>query len=479
MVFSSPIFLFVFLPFVIIGNFLLKREYRNVFLLLSSLVFYAWGEPILVLMMIFSIFINYMFGLLISKQKEKHITKFFVVIAVSFNILVLVYFKYLNFLLDNLNVILSKINLGAILVDPIILPLGISFLTFHAISYVVDVYRKDVPVLRNPLDLGLYFSLFPHLIAGPIVRYHDIAKEMISRNITLEDFKYGMQRFILGLGKKVLIANSLGSPADKIFAIDTNELTTPVAWLGIICYSLQLYYDFSGYSDMAIGLARMLGFRFLENFNYPYISKSIREFWRRWHISLSNWFRDYLYVPLGGNRRGSFRVYFNLFIVFLATGLWHGSHWNFVIWGLIHGVFMIIERKALGKFLDRSNPLIGHVYTLIVVMIGWVFFRSNDLVNALGYLKTMFIMSNGDGQKYYLALFTTNDVLLFLIIGILGTMPFLNLLKSFRDKLNKRVSAIVLISLESLSFIYLLIIFILCIMSIASQTYNPFIYFRF
>ena len=324
MVFSSILFIFLFLPFTLSLYFLVGKKHRNIFLLFASLIFYAWGEGIYLLIMLVSIFINYLCGLLIDNHRGTNKSRGYLTIAVVLNLGILSFFKYANFVVNNLNSILSGLGLGQLFLPPVHLPIGISFFTFQALSYVIDVYRNKAPVQKNILNLGLYISLFPQLIAGPIVRFSHIAKQIVSRTTSRANFTEGIRRFLFGLAKKVLIANPLALVTDQIYALPTSELTIGLAWLGTFCYTIQIYFDFSGYSDMAIGLGRMFGFHFLENFNYPYICKSIREYWARWHISMTTWFRDYLYIPMGGNRRGPFRTYFNLVTVFVLCGLWHG-----------------------------------------------------------------------------------------------------------------------------------------------------------
>lgn len=406
MVFASSLFLFLFLPITLIGYFSLRStSLRNLFLLVMSLIFYAWGEPVYVLLMIVSIIINYTAGLLIHIYHHKQtplITKGMILtVCIIINLGLLLYFKYANFLINNLNTLLQLLALPSINYPLVALPIGISFFTFQALSYVIDVYRKETDVQLNPINCALYVSLFPQLIAGPIVRYHDVAQQIVSRTITSHQFSLGIQRFIFGLAKKVILANTLGEVADKIFEIPGPDLTTGLAWLGITCYTLQIYFDFAGYSDMAIGLGRMFGFEFLENFNYPYVSQSIREFWRRWHISLSTWFRDYLYIPLGGNRGSWLQTYFNLWIVFFLCGLWHGASWNFVIWGALHGAYLVVERLGWQNHLNRLWRPLQHGYTLLLVMIGWVFFRADSLGHALQYLASMAGFTQADGLQYY------------------------------------------------------------------------------
>ena len=348
MVFSSPVFLLVFLPATLFFTLILPRRFQNIMLLIASLFFYAWGGVSFSLIIVSSITINYIVGRQIAKREGKKGAKNALILGLVLNLLLLGIFKYANFIIDNLNVVFDWIHLEPVKMNSIYLPIGISFFTFQAISYIVDVYKKKTPAQKNLIDLALYISLFPQLIAGPIVRYHDIAKQLRNRIPGIKKFASGVERFILGLAKKVLIANTFALVADKIFALEIAEMSTSMAWLGAVAYTFQIYFDFSGYSDMAIGLGRMFGFEILENFNFPYISKSIREFWRRWHISLSNWFRDYLYIPLGGNRKTQGRVFLNLLIVFFLTGFWHGAAWNFVIWGLFHGLFLVIERVGFG-----------------------------------------------------------------------------------------------------------------------------------
>ncbi|MDX5322882.1 MAG: MBOAT family protein, partial [Exiguobacterium sp.] len=387
MLFSSTIFLFWFLPIVLILYYVSPRFLKNTVLLVASLLFYAWGEPIYTAVMLASIVMNYAFGLLVDNNRDnKKKAKWLVAGMVAGNVLLLSVFKYTSFIIENVNAIT-----GLELTDPKIpLPIGVSFFTFQAMSYVIDVYRKDGKVQRNPLDLALYISLFPQLVAGPIVRYQTVADEINDRKETMDDFASGIQRFVIGLAKKMLLANNAGYVADQIFSQNAGEMSMGLAWIGIIAYSLQIYFDFSGYSDMAIGLGRMFGFHFLENFNYPYISKSVSEFWRRWHISLGSWFRDYVYIPLGGNRGSAWKLYRNLAIVWILTGVWHGASWTFIAWGAYYGLFIMLERAFLGAWLKALPAPLAHAFTLFVVIIGWVFFRADDFPYALSYLSAMF-----------------------------------------------------------------------------------------
>jgi len=477
MVFSSATFLFYFLPAVLIIHLVLKHTtLRNIFLLASSLLFYAWGESEYVLLMMFSIILNYFLGILIDKYRDQG--KLIVWLGVVINIGLLAYFKYFNFLLDN---VFTLGILESFEYKKVHLPIGISFFTFQSLSYLLDVKKGTAKAQRNLLDLGLYISLFPQLIAGPIIRYHDVASQIKKRRVTSSGFIYGIRRFVIGLSKKVMIADPLALVADQVFAIHPMDMASSIAWLGIICYTLQIFFDFSGYSDMAIGIGKMLGFDFLENFNFPYISKSIQEFWRRWHISLSNWFRDYLYIPLGGNRKGSVRTYVNLIIVFLVTGIWHGAAWNFLVWGIYHGFFLIIERLGLDKVLKRSPSFIAHIYCLLVVMIGWVFFKAVDLSYAIGYLKSMFGIYNG--WDYQPLIYMDNYRSIVLVLGILLSMPIFYWLDS---KLQLRLRTFSLTKRRSILNIKGLLynsvtlgLLFLCIIEVASSSYSPFIYFRF
>lgn len=481
MVFSSPIFLFVFLPIVLIGYFFINPKYKNLFLLAASLFFYLWGEPKYVVLMVASILLNYLFGILVERNiDDSKLVKKIVGAAVIFNVVFLLFYKYANFIVDNVNIIIQYLGFDPIYLEPIDLPIGISFYTFQAISYIVDVYRRNACAQKKLLDHALFISLFPQLVAGPIVRYSDISEQIKRRTITINDLEYGIRRFIIGLGKKVLIANPMGRVADSIFSLSGGDLSSGLAWLGIICYTIQIYYDFSGYSDMAIGLGRMFGFRFLENFNYPYISKSIKEFWRRWHISLSSWFRDYVYIPLGGSRTSALKTTRNLFIVFILTGFWHGASWNFIFWGLFHGFFLFLERTRYGFYLSKLWQPIKIMYTLLLVMIGWVFFKAETISASLAYLKSMFGIVNNISNIYNVSMYVDNEILLVLCIAVFGATP---LPKKFANYIevyfNKKESVLLKIGYSSIFSAFLIGILIFSIMSLANSTYNPFIYFRF
>lgn len=479
MLFSSPIFLFLFLPAVLALHFIIRRDWRNGFLLFVSLLFYAWGEKGFVLIILGSIGCNYLFGIVLgryaSDDGHQNKRKIAFSLAILFNVGLLCYFKYLNF-------IVNTVIFGEIRILPIHLPIGISFFTFQALSYIIDVYRRQMPVQKNPINLGLYISFFPELLAGPILRYSAMAGQIAGRSIDLAGFSTGVQRFIVGLGKKVLIANTLAAVADQIFALKPDQLTVGLAWLGILCYTLQIYFDFSGYSDMAIGLGRMFGFEFMENFNYPYISRSIREFWRRWHISLSTWFRDYLYIPLGGSRGTPLRTYINLLLVFLLCGLWHGANWTFVIWGLWHGCFLALERMRFGRILS-SLGLLRHAYAIMVIMIGWVLFRSADLTYAVKYLMAMGGFAKGDGVEFFTAMFLNYEVLAVLWLGIIFSAPvYLRIEEWGRRMVRGSVAPALRFFGQAVSLVHvfsLIGILALCMMKLASGTYNPFVYFQF
>jgi alginate O-acetyltransferase complex protein AlgI len=489
MLFSSPVFLFLFMPLLLIGYGIAPRALRNSVLLLASIVFYAWGERFFVVVMLASIAANWLLGLALDALKLPRQRQAVVVGAVALNIGLLAYFKYSEFLIVNLNELLAMVGAAPIAVVAQHLPLGISFFTFHSLSYVIDVYRGVATAQRRPIDYALYISFFPQLIAGPIIRYHDIYRQLEHRKVRLELAASGIERFLAGLGKKMLLANPLGEVADRIFAVPGAELSPAAAWLGVICYTLQIYLDFSAYSDMAIGLARVFGFKFLENFNYPYVAQSMQEFWRRWHISLSNWFRDYLYIPLGGNRVPNWRIYLNLIVVFFLCGLWHGANWTFVVWGTIHGCFLILERIGLAKLLARMPRLVRHAYTLTVVMLAWVFFRSADLPQALQHLRVMFGLGGVTSMDF---LQYVDQMMIFsLVLGSLASAGvFTRLTADWRSRQGQSEGylhpGIDELQIErdgggvlGARAVVLLSIGLLACSQVAAGTYNPFIYFRF
>ena len=481
MVFSSTIFLFFFLPLTLLAYFVVGPRGRNAILLAASLLFYAWGETVYLLVMLFSIAANYLFGLLIDRARQRgRRGGLAFACAVATNLGLLGFFKYANFLVDNLNPVLPVLGLAPMDIGRVHLPIGISFFTFQALSYIIDLYRNETTVQRSLLNFALYKALFPQLIAGPIVRYRDVAREIEQRTVSLHDFAGGVQRFIIGLGKKVLIANVMGRAADTIFATPAETLPATLAWIGAIAFMLQIYFDFSGYSDMAIGLGRMFGFHFLENFNYPYIARSVREFWRRWHISLSTWFRDYLYIPLGGNRHGPVRTGANLLLVFLLCGLWHGASWTFLIWGVYHGIFLVLERvPAVRRLLDRLPAPLQHAYVLLVVLVGWVFFRADTFAHALAYLEAMVDFSRPPLFNSQLFLALNNEFSLTLAAAVIGSTPVFMLLQRWRTG-RPIVPAPAMRWLAATAQVGSLgFVLVYSIAAVLGGAHNPFLYFRF
>ena len=461
MLFSSNVFLFALLPVVLLLYFICPRRLRNPVLLLWSLVFYGWGEPVYLFLMIATILLNYGFGLWIhKKQAAGEKAKLPLVLGVVANLVILGFFKYAGFFVQQLQAVVPF--LSGVKAPEISLPIGISFYVFQSMSYVIDVYRSDAPVQKNPLTFGTYVTLFPQLIAGPIVRYKDVAEQMETRRENVHDFASGVQLFVLGLGKKVLLANPMGNLWNLLQA----EGGTLTAWVGILAYSLQIYFDFSGYSDMARGLGRMFGFEFLENFNYPYISASITEFWRRWHISLSTWFREYVYIPLGGNRKGLPRQILNLLIVWGLTGFWHGASWNFILWGLYYAVLLILEKLFLLKLLKKAPGILGHIYTIFAVLLGWVLFYFENLSSLFGFFGRLFTASPASVHGMNLVLAFTPMIL----ISMFAATPAAKvLLSNSREKAVVRYGAVAVV----------MVMLLLCVAALASQSYNPFIYFRF
>ena len=467
MLFSSSTFLFAFLPIVIFVYYVFLRKYRslqNVFLLISSLIFYAWGEITFVFVMMLSIVANYLFGLFVSKTKNTSKKKLALVLSIVFNLSILFVFKYLVFTLTSINAIFG----ANISVPDIALPIGISFFTFQAMSYVIDVYRGE-EVQKSILNVGLYISFFPQLIAGPIVRYNTVAHQILHRKESFDKFSSGVCRFIIGLGKKVLLANSMAVVADAAFNGDISNTSASFAWVGAIAYTMQIFFDFSGYSDMAIGLGRMFGFEFLENFNYPYISCSITEFWRRWQISLGTWFRDYVYFPLGGSRvKSKGRLILNLFIVWLLTGIWHGANWTFIVWGLMYFVLLVIE-KLTGLHKTSKLKAIRYLYTTLFVVLGWVVFRADTLNDAVNYLGVMF-GSNGVLIDNFTVFYCKENIVYF-VAGLICCTPIIKYL--YHKTINKNRIMPVLTAFS------LIIIALLSVIYIIKGTYNPFIYFNF
>ena len=468
MVFSSLTFLFIFLPITLLIYYISKDKYKNYVLLFFSLVFYSWGEPRYIILMILSIVLNYYFAILIDKYKRKvSLKKKLLVLTIVFNILTLFIFKYLGFF----NSIFSNIfNTNNITIN-LVLPIGISFYTFQTLSYVIDVYRGEVKVQKNILLLATYVTLFPQLIAGPIVRYSTVEKELKKRKHSVEKFSNGLRRFIIGLSKKIIIANNMALIADTIFnSAISNNYTGIVLILGTLAYTFQIYFDFSGYSDMAIGLGAMFGFDFLENFNYPYVSKSITEFWRRWHISLSSWFRDYLYIPLGGNRVSKAKWIRNIIIVWILTGLWHGASWNFIIWGVYFAIILLIEKLFLLEFMSKWNGFVRWLYTFILINIGWIIFRAEDLNLLLYVFKNIFNFKSLPIEAALSINYSLLNYYLYIPFAFLFSFPIF-------DKINKKFSSFKhYYIIQDLLYI---MIFIFCICLLISNTYNPFIYFRF
>ncbi|MEG2510882.1 MAG: MBOAT family O-acyltransferase [Bacilli bacterium] len=465
MLFSSISFLFIFLPTVILVYFLVPKKFKNITLLIFSLFFYFWGEGIYVLLLIFSCIVNYLVALLIEKNKLNKKKKVYFIISLIFNIGLLIYFKYTNFFIENINSIFS-FNIS---LRNIIMPLGISFFTFQILSYVIDVYKGAVKADKSFIDFTTYVTLFPQLVAGPIVRYVTIKSELKKKDISFENFAYGIKRFIIGLSKKVILANNLGL---LIELLNKGNESVLQFWIVSISFALQIYFDFSGYSDMAIGMGRMFGFKFLENFNYPYIAKSVTDFWRRWHISLSSFFRDYIYFPLGGNRCSKVKWIRNIIIVWALTGAWHGASWNFIIWGLFFATFLLLEKTLWGKWFENKK-IINHIYTLLIVLISFVIFNSSSISEIIINLKSMFFMRDipliNEESIYY---FKSYFVLL--VISVVGCLPLLNNL-CIRIKSSKKFNKIY----ETLEIIILIILFIIVVSYLVDSTFNPFLYFRF
>lgn len=467
--FSTIEFLFYFLPLFLLVYFLLPG--KNIILLIFSLFFYIWGEGLfIVLLLVLGIF-NWIAGILIGEYLQKY-RRVALVIAILLNLVALFYFKYIVFVLTSINLITSK---SLFPIPEVLLPIGISFFTFHAISYLVDVYKKNFPPEKNLLDFMLYIAMFPQLIAGPIIRYATVRAEIKSRIISLADFSTGVKFFIVGLAQKILIANTIAVPVDQIFKLNATDLEFSLAWLGAIGYTLQIYFDFNGYSNMAIGLALIIGIRFPANFNYPYTALSITDFWRKWHITLSTWFRDYVYIPLGGNQKGKIRTFINLSVVFLLCGLWHGASWTFAIWGVYHGLFLIIERTSFSKKLEKFPVEIKHLYVILVVIIGWVIFRSDTLTGAIQMYKAMLGFGESKGLEHHIGLYLQPDVVLAIIFGFIYSTAYplsiFNKISSNFPLLSKLAPIFFVISLSAL--------FIISLSAISIGSYNPFIYFRF
>lgn len=471
MVFSSIEFLFFFLPAILIVYYLVPKTLKNWTLLTASLLFYAWGAPDFIFIFLSSMLVNFFLTRKMHHSNNPKVKRLLLSLSILLNLGILAYFKYMNFFVDNVNALLQLTHHSAITFTRIALPIGISFFTFQSLTYTIDVYRKVSQPLERWNDYMLYISLFPQLIAGPIIRYNTIAEQLVNRTSTMEDRVMGFYRFALGLGKKVLIANTVAIVADEIFAMNYDTLSTGTAWIGILAYTLQIYFDFSGYSDMAIGLGRMFGFRFTENFNAPYISQSISEFWRRWHITLGAFMKEYLYIPLGGNRVSQARLYFNLGTVFLISGLWHGASWNFVLWGAFHGAFLILDRVFLLNILKKIGKVPATLFTFFIVALGWVVFRVEELGPALHFYKALFAFRGGEQ--------TTLTPHFLTVFGIAILFSFLPMCK-LGDRLLQRIFAEHYSSKTTYTMLAItLILFILSVGALCVSDFNPFIYFRF
>lgn len=470
MLFSSTFFLLYFLPAFLTLYFIIPTRFKNLFTLMASMVFFAWGAPMFVFVLSGAVLVDFALAHLIHRNEGRR-RKIFFAIGIVFNVSILLYFKYFNFFMDNFNSALGLAGLHQFSFVRVALPIGISFFVFHELSYIIDVYRRVKPPMKNIVDYGLYIFLFPQLIAGPIIRFNEIADQIIDRKFrdNAENRFSGLFRFSIGLAKKVLIANVLGAEADKIFALPADELDATSAWVGVLCYTFQIYFDFSGYSDMAIGLARTMGFIFPENFNHPYISQNITEFWRRWHMSLSRWMRDYLYISLGGNKVSVSRMYFNLCLVFLISGFWHGAEWTFIFWGAYHGLFLILDRLFLIRLTSGLGRLPVTVITFFLVIIGWVFFRAENVEQGFRFLSKMFSFSFSE------YIFSPQLILVFIMAAAISFWPLLAKQgRSFEWPSGS-------ISLVKTGGYFIAIIFLigLCVGEITSTGFNPFIYFKF
>ncbi|MCL4117477.1 UNVERIFIED_CONTAM: hypothetical protein GTU68_062949 [Idotea baltica] len=477
MLFSSPFFLFLFLPIVLLIYFLSPKKWKNFVLLLFSLGFYTWGEKELVILILLSAFVDFFAGIIISTGKRK----LGLTLSILFNLGILFYFKYSNFIYTNLTQLLENYDISstsAQYFSSIILPLGISFYTFQTMSYTIDVYRGRVKANRNFIDFATYVTLFPQLIAGPIVRYSEIEVELKDREVTLNKFAEGIERFIIGLTKKVIIANNCAFLVDGIFNLPVQDISPLIGWVGVFAFGFQVYFDFSGYSDMAIGLGKMFGFNFPQNFNYPYIAKSIQEFWRRWHITLSSWFKDYLYISLGGNRKGVFRTYLNLFAVFFLMGLWHGASWNYILWGCYHGLFIVIEKLGFNKVLESVNSKLSLIYTLLIINFSYPIFRCKTLPEAFTYMGNMFNFSATTNYEY-LSFYLNKEIIFTLICAIILVTPIHKKITEYimqSKDLNKTATHNLLVNLKIAS---IFILFLVDYIYISKGSYNPFVYFKF
>ena len=475
MVFSSFTFLFFFLPLTIALYYLSSPKYRNLVALLTSLIFYGWGAPTILPLLLISCSLDYYLSARLNRESRG--AKTYLTLAVLINVGLLAYYKYANFFVDQLNTVFGWSGKPAIAWTAVALPIGISFFTFQKISYLVDVYRGTAQRARSLGDYILYVTLFPQLIAGPIVRYHDVAEQIKKRDHTLDQFFSGICRFCIGLGKKVLIADQLGAVADHVFHLPPDQLSTGYAWLGIVAYSFQIYYDFSGYSDMALGLGRMLGFEFLENFNFPYASQTITEFWRRWHISLSNFMREYVYIPLGGNRGSAFRTYLNLWLVFLVSGFWHGAGWTFIFWGAFHGFFLVLDRLGWAAVAARLPRLVNATLTFLVVLISWVFFRSENLHQALSFLQVMSGLRGAEAPLLFRGDVVSNRGIITLALVIVSSILVVVVNP---ERISNSAKRFVSFEVGRLLYFCLsLVCLTLATLALATADFTPFLYFKF
>jgi alginate O-acetyltransferase complex protein AlgI len=478
--FTEPTFLFGFLPALLALYYLSPVRARNLLLVLASVVFYARDGGTFTWIILASILVNTTAAIRVERLRGTPGATRLLRVIVGLNLLSLVVFKYSGFLVENLNAGLTSVGASGVAVPTLLLPIGISFFTFHSISYIVDVHRRQAVAQKGPVGAALYLLFFPQLIAGPIIRYHDIAAQIAGRVHGTAQFALGVRRFTIGLAKKLLIAGIVARPVDAIFAMPANELTAAHAWMAVVGYTLQIYFDFSGYSDMAIGLGHMFGFTFPENFRYPYVATSVQEFWKRWHISLSTWFRDYLYIPLGGNRRAPSRVYLNLTTVFFLCGLWHGAAWTFVVWGVLHGLFLVVERLGLARLLARLPPQAGWAYTMLMVMVGWVFFRAESVSGAWGVLRAMAGMAPGDHTPYAASWYLTPELVMAVAAGLIGSAPVVPMLSRWAATPRSGDAVPALSGAWAAGTVLAVGVLLgLSLTQVALGAFTPFIYFRF
>lgn len=479
MVFSSSLFLFFFIPIFFSIYFLTKKNYRNIIALLGSMFFYFWGGSTFILILTVSLLIDWHVANIIHKEKNEELKKFFFIAIIVLDVFLLVYFKYSNFFFENFNKVLSKLHFLPIQWTNVLLPIGISFIVFHKISYMIEIYKDSKKPTEKISDYFLYIMLFPMAIAGPILKYNDIADQLIDRDSKFEDILYGLFRFSIGMAKKVLLADNVAFMADRVFSIQPQHIGVLFSWLGILCYALQIYFDFSGYADMAIGLSRIMGFKIAENFNMPYISQNISEFWKRWHISLTNWMRSYIYIPLGGNRCSKARNYFNLWVVFLISGFWHGANWTFIVWGIIHGVYILIDKLFWIDFSKKLPKGVNIAITYFLVLIAWVFFRSESFTYALGYIQSMFNFHLLIGKDVILSqnkpvFYISNVIITATIVSLCITfLPAFKVFETLKSKYLKVISS------ESFMMISTILLLSISITVCVSSSFSPFIYFRF